>query len=80
MEPARQYNVHEAKTHLSRILQQVAAGDEVLICRAGQPVAKVVPLTSGAGHTGREPLEGQVHVPEDLDKLPDDIADSLGIL
>lgn len=41
---AHQYSVHEAKTHLSRILEQVATGEEVVISKAGMPVAKVVPL------------------------------------
>jgi prevent-host-death family protein len=37
-------NVHEAKTHLSRLLERVAAGEEVVIARAGRPVARLVPL------------------------------------
>jgi prevent-host-death family protein len=41
-------NVHEAKTHLSRLLVRVAAGEEVLISRAGKPVAKLVPLAKGS--------------------------------
>ena len=36
-------NIHEAKTHLSRLLEQVAAGERVIISRAGQPVAELVP-------------------------------------
>jgi prevent-host-death family protein len=39
-----QVNVHEAKTHLSRLLARVAAGEEVLIAKAGKPVARLVPL------------------------------------
>lgn len=37
-------NVHQAKTHLSRLLQRVAAGEEVVIARAGRPVARLVPI------------------------------------
>ena len=37
-------NVHEAKTHLSRLLEQVRAGEEVVIAKAGKPVARLVPL------------------------------------
>ena len=37
-------NVHQAKTHLSRLLERVAAGEEVVIARAGNPVARLVPL------------------------------------
>jgi len=36
-------NTHEAKTHLSRLLKRVAAGEEIIIARAGQPVARIVP-------------------------------------
>jgi prevent-host-death family protein len=38
-------NVHEAKTHLSRLLERVSAGEEIVIGRAGKPVAKLVPYT-----------------------------------
>jgi prevent-host-death family protein len=37
-------NIHEAKTHLSRLLKRVAAGDEVIIAKAGKPVARLVPF------------------------------------
>jgi len=39
-------NVHEAKTHLSRLLEQVARGEEVLIAKAGKPVARLVPVAA----------------------------------
>lgn len=39
-------NVHEAKTHLSRLLKQVARGDEVLIAKAGKPIARLVPVAA----------------------------------
>jgi prevent-host-death family protein len=38
-------SVHEAKTHLSRLLQQVEAGEEVIIARGGEPIARLVPIT-----------------------------------
>jgi prevent-host-death family protein len=37
-------NIHEAKTHLSRLLERIAMGEEVIIAKAGKPVAKLVPL------------------------------------
>lgn len=76
---ARQYNVHEAKTHLSRILEQVAHGEEVIISRAGQPVAKVVPLRPKMKRSGRGSLRGEIHIPDDFDELPDDIAEAFGM-
>ncbi|MFE3525406.1 type II toxin-antitoxin system prevent-host-death family antitoxin [Streptomyces sp. NPDC059161] len=60
MEAARQYNVHEAKTHFSRILEQVATGEEVVIGKAGEPVALVVPLRPKVRRTGRGSLRGQM--------------------
>ncbi|CAM5577473.1 type II toxin-antitoxin system Phd/YefM family antitoxin [Streptomyces cyaneofuscatus] len=79
MEAARQYNVHEAKTHLSRILEQVATGEEVVISEAGEPVAKVVPLRPKVRRTGRGSLAGRTHIADDFDELPDDIADACGM-
>jgi prevent-host-death family protein len=42
----KKVNVHEAKTHLSRLLERVEAGEEIIIARAGRPVARLVPLCS----------------------------------
>lgn len=39
-------NIHEAKTHLSRLLEQAARGDEVLIAKAGKPIARLVPIAA----------------------------------
>jgi prevent-host-death family protein len=67
-------NVHEAKTHLSRLLKRVAAGEEIVIARAGRPIAKLVPVTSV--HTPVFGIDrGRFEVPEDFDApLPDDVA------
>ncbi|MER6192611.1 type II toxin-antitoxin system prevent-host-death family antitoxin [Streptomyces cyaneofuscatus] len=78
MEAARQYDVHEAQTHLSRILEQVAAGEEVVISKAGEPVAKVVPLGPKVRRTGRGSLAGRIHIADGFDELPDGIADAFG--
>jgi prevent-host-death family protein len=80
VEAAHQYNVHEAKTHFSRILAQVAAGEEVIISKAGEPVAKVVPLRPKVRRTGRGSLCDQIRIADDFDDLPEDIADALGML
>ncbi|MDJ1639104.1 type II toxin-antitoxin system Phd/YefM family antitoxin [Streptomyces pakalii] len=79
MEAARQYNVHEAKTHFSRILEQVATGEEIVISKAGEPVAKVVPLRPKVRRTGRGSLAGHIYIADDFDELPDDIADAFGM-
>ncbi len=44
----RSYNVAEAKTHLSEILERVSEGEEILLTRRGKPIARVVPATAGA--------------------------------
>lgn len=65
--------VHEAKTHLSRLLRQVEAGGEVVIVRDGTPVARLVPVPpSGTRVFGLD--EGRFTVPDDFDApLPPEI-------
>jgi prevent-host-death family protein len=66
-EQPAQFNVHEAKTHLSRILERVEGGEEVVISRAGRPVAKVVPLPGAVRRTGRGSLRGLLTLADDWD-------------
>jgi prevent-host-death family protein len=54
------YNMHEAKTHLSLIIERVELGEEVIIDRAGVPVAKVIPLVRRANRTAVGSLAGQL--------------------
>lgn len=69
----REVNVHEAKTHLSRLLAEVEHGEEVVIARAGKPVAKLVPVQAAASpQFGID--EGRFEVPDDFDApLPDEV-------
>jgi len=64
-------NVYEAKTHLSQLLDRAAAGEEIVIARAGRPIARLVPL-SGAPSRPRTPgaWRGKVSIAEDFDELP----------
>ena len=65
-------NIHEAKTHLSRLLERVAAGEEVTIAKSGKPVARLVPIDPPARTLGLD--AGRVIVPDDFDApLPDAI-------
>jgi len=64
---AKLINIHEAKTHLSRIVEEVAAGDEVIIAKAGRPVARLVPLESIAPAKRFGLLRGTFSVPDDFD-------------
>ena len=65
-------NIHEAKTHLSRLLQRVAAGEEVTIARAGVPVARLVAVDQKNAVRPLGFARGQVWVADDFDApLPD---------
>jgi prevent-host-death family protein len=68
--------VHEAKTHLSRLLEDVAAGEEVVITRRGEEVATLVPVRrSSARQFGTD--RGRFVVPDDFDApLPDELLDA----
>lgn len=77
---AEQFNIHEAKTQLSRIIDRVEHGQEVIISRAGTPVAKVVPLPARAGRTARGSLTGELVLADDWDSdaVNAEIADQFG--
>ena len=66
-ESAAQFNVHEAKTHLSRILERVERGEEIVISRAGKPVAKVVPIVRRVNRTAGGSLKGLLVLDDDWD-------------
>lgn len=66
-------NIHEAKTHLSRFVDQAASGEEILIARAGKPIARLVPLASDSDKPrvlGRG--KGRFTLPENFSQLHQD--------
>ncbi|MEA2561717.1 MAG: hypothetical protein QOH06_3221 [Acidobacteriota bacterium] len=66
------FNVHEAKTNLSRLLERVAQGEEIIIAKSGRPVAKLVRLAVEPRKPGR--LKGRIHIGADFDEpLPDEV-------
>ena len=67
-----QVNIHEAKTQLSRLLERVDAGEEVVIARAGKPVARLVPFRDQAPPRRLGLFAGQVQIAADFDELPED--------
>jgi prevent-host-death family protein len=68
-------NIHEAKTHFSRLLERVALGEEVIIAKAGRPVAKLVPLDEPKRRFLGS-AKGEFTVPDDFnDPLPKEIED-----
>lgn len=67
-------NVHEAKTHLSRLLQRAAAGEEIVIARAGVPVARLVAYSPLQEPRKPGALKGQIWIADDFDDpLPEEI-------
>jgi prevent-host-death family protein len=67
-------NIHEAKTHLSRLLERVSRGEEIVIARAGRPVARLVPYLEEAPPRKPGGWEGRVWMADDFDELPEEIA------
>jgi len=69
----RQVNMHEAKTHLSRLVEAAAAGEAFVICKAGRPMVRVTPLDSPLATTATPRrlglLQGQCSVPDDFDQM-----------
>ena len=69
-------NVHAAKTHFSRLVDEAAAGEEIIIAKAGKPMAKLVPLTPPHNRPKRKLgiLAGLAVIPPDFDApLPDNV-------
>lgn len=70
-------NIHEAKTHLSKLLHRVMAGEEIIIAKSGKPVARIVPIEQKSAIL-RVPgsAKGKLVIPEDFNQsLPDEIID-----
>lgn len=73
------WNIHQAKTHLSRLLDRVAKGGSVVIARAGKPLARLVPLSAPEGGKARRLgfMTGQLRVPKDFDTMGQKEIDAL---
>ena len=70
-------NIHHAKIHLSRLLEKVALGEEVVIAKAGKPIAKLVPVRTSAQARKLGSAKGIFIVPKDFNApLPKHIEDS----
>jgi prevent-host-death family protein len=64
---SRVVNVHAAKTHLSRLLDRAAGGEEIIIARAGRPVARLAPLETACRPRRPGLMRGRVTVARDFD-------------
>ena len=70
-------NIHQARTHLSRLLAEVSRGEEVSISRAGTPIARVVPCTTATPQRTLGRDRGLFEVPDDFDEpLPEHVIES----
>ena len=70
-------NMHEAKTHLSRLVERVQAGEEIVIGRAGKPVAKLVPYEGKQERRGYGAWKGKVWIADDFDDdLPAEVLEA----
>ena len=73
-------NIHEAKTHLSQLLERVEGGEEIIIARAGKPIARLVPFTDDLSPRTLGVMQGQLQMAADFDApLPPDVLASFGI-
>ena len=65
----RTYNMHEAKTHLSRLVREAVDGDPFIIARSGKPLVKVVPVSAPEPDAMRRTgfMRGRISVPDDFD-------------
>ena len=70
----RTVNIHEAKTHLSRLVDEVSSGEEIIIAKAGKPLARLVALTVATKKRKLGILKGKLRAPEDFDApLPEEV-------
>ncbi|MDW7710798.1 MAG: type II toxin-antitoxin system prevent-host-death family antitoxin [Deferrisomatales bacterium] len=75
----RAVNIHEAKTHLSRLVEDAARGNAFIIAKAGKPMVKVVPYSEAESGCRLGFMAGEVSVPDDFDRMgAEEIADRFG--
>jgi len=72
----QQFNIYQAKTHLSQLVEQAGQGETVIIAKSGKPVAKLVALDSPGKDFCFDTLKGKIRIHDDFDApLPDDFLD-----
>lgn len=70
-------NIHEAKTHLSKMLQRVAIGEEIIIAKAGKPIARIIPFEQKPTQRVPGSAQGKIWIAPDFNApLPDEILDA----
>jgi prevent-host-death family protein len=77
---AARIGMHEAKTHLSQLVERALAGEEIVLTRRGEPAVRLVPERGGGGFASLAGTwKGRVRIADDFDQLPDDLAERLGM-
>ncbi len=67
-------NIHQAKSQLSRLIERTVAGEEVIISKAGKPIARLVPYTQKKRPRRLGLLKGKIRIARDFDELPEELA------
>ena len=76
---ARTVNLHAAKTHLSRLVDDAANGEEIIIAKAGRPIVRLVPVVTKSRRRGFGADRGKISIRRDFDApLPDDLLRTFG--
>jgi prevent-host-death family protein len=73
-------NISEAKAQLSALIEKVLAGEEVIIGKAGKPVARLVKYENNRQVRRPGALKGKIKISDDFDELPDDLAKAFGVV
>lgn len=69
-------NIHDAKTHLSRLVDRAAAGEEIVIGRAGHPLVRMVPYLEGSQPRAPGSMAGRIAIAADFDETPEWLLDA----
>ena len=73
-------NLHAAKTHLSRLVDEAVGGEDVIIAKAGKPMVRLVPVAPKRRRTGFGDMKGRIWIADDFDApLPDDMLRAFGV-
>ncbi len=72
-------SIQEAKSQLSRLIEQAMSGEEVVIAKGGQPMVRLVPIHADETPRQGGQWKGRIRIAEDFDALPEDIATALGV-
>jgi prevent-host-death family protein len=73
------FNLHAAKTHLSRLVDEAVRGEEIVIARAGTPAVRLVPIANKSRRTGFGADRGKIRIRRDFDApLPDNVLQLFG--